>query len=384
VDNFPFPTPPDRANLIKAEALLSHLGALDRNGTISRLGRELHNYPLNPRFAQMLRLSQLHNCIELTIAMVAALDVPEILIPESMLDLQTPVKDEDAIWTEADNQEESRRSARRKAYNAANATLSSLSPNSDALKLFAAIYMYNEADDPEEMCEETFVRSKALKEANQLRQQLTGIVNNLRPGSVGTYTSRLPKPSDKDLNLLRQIVAAGFVDQVAIRADCLPTPPDEYKKPKCAIDVKYETLMASHEGHAEEDEEKFVFLHPSSVLARTAPSKLPRYLIYHRLQRSQNSKEGSLPKTRMHPLTPVSGEQLAVIARGTTLLDVSKPLGKITVIESIEGKDRRQCSVLLSLVGRAGGTGWPLTRKEVIQRREPKEGWVIESYVDAT
>jgi ATP-dependent RNA helicase DHX37/DHR1 len=381
IDNFPFPTPPDRSNLVKAETLLSHLGALDRNGKISRVGRELHNYPLNPRFAQMLRLGQSHNCVELTIAMVAVLDIPEIFIPDSMLDLKTPVQEE-GIWTESDNQDEARRQVRRRAYNTAHAFMASLDPTSDALKLFAAIFLYNESEDKEQVCDENFIRSKALKEANQLRQQLTGIVNmsSLRSGPASVFSSRLSKPSDGDLHLLKQIVAAGFVDQIAIRATCLPTPPPVYKKPKRAIDVKYQTLMPSHDGLADDDDQKFVYLHPSSVLAHVNPTKLPRYIIYHRLQRTQNTNSASSPKTRMHPLTPIGNKQLAVLARNTTLLAVSKPVSMPTILESVDGKDRRRCSVVLSLVGRAGETGWPLLQQDVVQRREPKEGWVIEEY----
>lgn len=383
IDNFPFPTPPDRSSLVKAESLLCHLGALDSNRRITPLGRELHKYPLSPRFAQMLRLGVIHGMVDHAIAMVAALDVAEVFIPDHQLDLRTPEKQESEVWSAADEETETRRTARAKAHTSAHVKMSRLSPTSDAIKLLSAIMTYSQAEDSEAVCEEYFLRAKALKEADQLREQLNGIVKNLH-GNVQklAFAPGLSVPSDKEVNVLRQIVAAGFVDQVAIRADLLPNPPTLERKPKRAIDVRYQTLIPSYDHSTiQSDDEKFVYLHPSSVLAHKNPSKLPSYIIYHRLQRSQTSRPDIIPKIRMLPLTPVSAEQLATLTKATDLLDVSKPRGKITVVPSSDGKERRQCHVDLGLAGRKGDLGWTLVRKEVIQRREPGEGWVVEKFV---
>jgi ATP-dependent RNA helicase DHX37/DHR1 len=384
IDNFPFPTPPERMNLVKAESLLCHLGALDSSRRITNLGRELHKYPLSPRFAQMLRLGVIHGCVDHAIAMVAALDVPEIFIPESLLDLRTPESQERELWTAADEAVEKQRHAHAKAYAQAHHQLSRLSPTSDAVKLLAAIISYSQSQTPDLICDRFFLRAKALKEATQLREQLTNIVKTVHKHGTGTdFKAELSDPSEKAVNILRQIVAAGFVDQVAIRADLLPNPPVSGIKPKRSIDVPYRTLIPSFDiSSIQSEEDKFVYLHPSCLLAHKVVSKLPSYLIYHRLQRSQTTKAGVVLKTRMFPLTPVSGEQLAVLVRGTDLLEISKPRGKITVLPSIGGRERRQCYVDLSVVGRKDDIGWTLARKEVIQKREPREGWIIECFVD--
>ncbi|KAK5167872.1 hypothetical protein LTR04_007069, partial [Oleoguttula sp. CCFEE 6159] len=73
VVNFPFPTPPDRASLAKAEKLLTYLGAIDQAGKITATGRELSAYPLTPRFSRMLLIGQNHNVTAYAIALVAAL-----------------------------------------------------------------------------------------------------------------------------------------------------------------------------------------------------------------------------------------------------------------------------------------------------------------------
>ena len=41
ISNFPFPTPPDKLSIAKAEKLLSYLGALDQGGKVTSLGRDL-------------------------------------------------------------------------------------------------------------------------------------------------------------------------------------------------------------------------------------------------------------------------------------------------------------------------------------------------------
>lgn len=383
VYNFPFPTPPDRSSLVKAEQVLAHLGALGSNGIITALGKELQRYPLNPRVAQMLRLGLMHNCIDLAIAVVAALDVPEIFIPQNIIEhLQTPSNEGDpGLHTK--NQDEMLRDERRKEYNAAHARASRLDPSSDAIKLLTTIYDYSHSPDGKKhaFCAESLLRPKALHEAELLRRQLHHIVRSQHRAKLGSYQSELSTPSAKQIALLRQIVAAGFVDQVAIRADCLPSPPEGERRAKRAGDVRYKTLFASHEGRVEDDGDEFVYVHPSSVLAHVPPKALPRFVVYQSLKRGQE-KEGRKGRVWMMPLTPVSGEQLAVLARGTRLLEVGKPIGRIVVKETMEGWERREVDVVVSLVGEKGGIGWPLARKKAIQRRVVGEGWVVEKWLD--
>ena len=90
----------------------------------------------------------------------------------------------------------------------------------------------------------------------------------------------------------------------------------------------------------------------------------------------------------MHPLTPISGEQLSVLARGTSLLEVGKPLGKIDVLpaggigeKGEKGVERRECEVSLALVGEPGMVGWPLGRRRVVQVRRVGGGWEVERWL---
>jgi ATP-dependent RNA helicase DHX37/DHR1 len=384
VVNFPFPTPPDRDNLQKAENLLSYLGALSPEGRVTKLGHELSLYPLNPRFARMLVMGIAQNLAAETIAMVAALSVPELVIPENKLGLRSPPPQNlEAIRTVTDNVEAEERSRLRKAYNAALAKLSINAKHSDCIKLNNAICAFAHESNSQAFCDDMFLNSKAMREASQLRQQLTSIVRTHRATAIGAYQAKLPAPSEKVVNILVQICAAGFIDQVAMRADLAPVPPDLPRKPKTAIDVPYITLFPSHIGKhkASDASEKYVYIHPSSLLARTSPAKLPGYIIYSHLQRAAPSTVDATrsPKTRMHPLTPVTRPQLVNIALGTPLLQVSKPKGKIVDLERDKDAERRECEVELSLVGEKGGQGWGLGVRRVVQRKNTEtKVWNVE------
>jgi ATP-dependent RNA helicase DHX37/DHR1 len=89
IPNFPFPTPPERATLQKAEKVLIHLGALKSSLTtgaeITDLGRTMALYPVSPRFSRMLISGQQHQCLPYVITMVSALSVGDPFLYEEAL-----------------------------------------------------------------------------------------------------------------------------------------------------------------------------------------------------------------------------------------------------------------------------------------------------------
>ena len=377
VSNFPFPTPPDRQSLAKAEKLLTHIGALSAHGKVTPVGRELSVYPLSPRFSKMLVIGHQHDCMPYTIAMVSALAVPELFTPESQLDLLVRIQDSDSIYSTADRLADESREKRRKEYNRAHSIFSKNSTSSDAIKALTALCAYAYAPDPAAFARDYFLNPKAIKEASTLRHQLSTIVQSNRPGMLPSrYEKCLPQPTSKQLKALEQILASAFIDQVAIRADLAPTAEDIPRKPSRAIDIPYLPLFRSHQGRAEDIIDIAVFLHPSSVLSNSTPKELPHYIIYSHLQRNTPASiEGAKkPRTRMHALASVTGKQITNLARGTPLLEYGKPIGKITELEG----GRRECWVVPELVGEKGGRRWPLPAQKVVQRRENKEGWVLE------
>ncbi|BCS02312.1 ATP-dependent RNA helicase ECM16 [Aspergillus luchuensis] len=383
VINFPFPTPPSREGLAKAEKLLKNLGALTSEGQITQIGNRLSTYPLSPRFGKMLYVGHQHGCMPYVIALVSALAVGDLFVPENQID-PTPAKDDNernGVYTNADRLEDTAREQRHKDYARVHRLFSKHDDTSDALKYLSAICAYGYASDGDAFCEKMFLRAKAFKEATQLRRQLTDIVRSNNPGLVQAYQARLPEPTEKQVKAIKQIITAGFIDNVALRADLAPVPPEMHRTPKRAIDVPYFTLMRSRDGPGLELDEKVVYVHPSSVIAQLSAKEMPQYIVYSHLQQSSPSivSADQTPKIRMYPLATPSGLQLSALAHGTPLIEYGKPIGKTELIEGIP--QRRSCWVIPSLVGEAGGARWPLPAKKVIQRKDAKEGWVIEKFV---
>ena len=364
VINFPFPTPPDRGALVRAEQLLLDLGALAPDTKlITHVGKAMAAFPVSPRYARMLLIGRAQGCLDYVIALVAALAVPELVISESHIDassLEQVKSKTEKIGSDSDDGTASHDnraggvemiidSARLKAYNKAQAVLSVHSRYNDALRLLTAICAAAHASDLEDFARTHFLRAKALSEASQLREQLTRLAKSSKssPKSYRSYEKqnfnpKLPAPSKKVLLTLPQIAAAGFIDCVAQRADFtgLQFP---HRKPKRAIHVPYVLMLQNDETGDEEytscngdgDEgqhRRMVYIHPSSVLSRVSPHTLPQYLVYTHLSRTSDNRtaddaedgvELKIPKQRIriHPLTPITQAQLYGLAQGSSLLE---------------------------------------------------------------
>ncbi|KXT18460.1 hypothetical protein AC579_2229 [Pseudocercospora musae] len=393
VVNFPYPTPPGREQLSQAERLLKNLGAIDsRTGKITDIGKQFINYPVNPRFGRMLVLGKQNNVLIYTIALVAGLATGDLFIPQPQMQ-RDELADEDSddgrrgkANTLADTQAEKRR----QAYGRAMANLASQDDRSDAIKVLTAVAAHAQAESQgyaSSFCAENFLREKAMSEAQQLRRQLHDIMRrHVDDPSTVAFTQTLSPPSDREKSVLKQIVAAGYIDQVAIRRDLLPNAVSTGRKPRRAIEVPYKTLMPSKididESASLQDQElqKSVFVHASSVLARLSLSEMPSFAVYSNLSRATSSHVGEAQKrTRMHPLCAVSQKQLAILAEGSPLLEIGKPLGKIEEL----GTSKRQCWVGVALrdPSAVGTMGWPLGAWKVVQTRKGKD-WIIEKVLD--
>ncbi|KAH7152183.1 P-loop containing nucleoside triphosphate hydrolase protein [Dactylonectria estremocensis] len=379
VVNFPFPTPPDRRALAKSEKLLTYLSALSSTGQVTQIGTTMSVFPLSPRFARILLVGHLHDCLPYTIALVAGLSAAEVFIPENQAIPTLAAKDDDAIRTAADIIAEDRQAMVRKMYNEVQKNFCFLDDRSDAIKLLQVVGEF--AHEPtEQWCESHFVRLKVLKEIQQLRRQITELLRtNVSVFTNLKFQDKLDPPSSKQVAALKQMVAAGFIDQVAIRADLAPNPPEHYRKPRRAIDVPYIPLIPIHTS-SEVESDASVYIHPSSPLAHRSIQECPEYIVYSYLQRATQSIDTEKrPKTRMHALTDVTGGQLAGLAKGTPLITYGKPIKELKSTTSADGTTTRECFVVPYLrAENTGGQGWPLPAKKVKQKKLPGRGWVVE------
>ncbi|OWP01915.1 hypothetical protein B2J93_4765 [Marssonina coronariae] len=371
VVNFPFPTPPDRQSLASSEKLLAYLSALSPTGQITPTGSTMTIFPVAPRFARILLVGHLHDCLPYTIALVAGLSAPDFFMAENQVVPAAAVRDEDSYFTSADRLEEDRHNAVRRQFNKVHRDFCFLDDKSDAIKLLQVVGEF--AHEPTEAwCKAHFVHFKVLKEIMQLQKQITVLLRDNIAAFAGLkFQDKLDPPTVKQVKALKQMVAAGFIDHIAMRADLSPNPPETRRKPGRAIDVPYLTLSPSH--IERDDGEKAVYIHPSSPLAHVSPQECPEYIVYSYLQRAAPAaaRPEKIPKTRMHALTDITGGQLAALAKGTPLLHYGKPLKEVMpTMKNENNANVRECWVIPYL--RAAGTGsigWPLpARKKGIGR----------------
>ncbi|KAK5993486.1 putative ATP-dependent RNA helicase DHR1 [Cladobotryum mycophilum] len=379
VVNFPFPTPPDRRSLANAEKLLTYLSAISTSGQVTKVGTTMSVFPLSPRFARILLVGHLHDCLPYTIALVAGLSAAEVYLHENQAIPALTAKEDTAIRTTADVIAEDRQANVRRMFNQVHKNFCFLDDKSDAIKLLQVVGEF--AHEPtEQWCESHFVRYKVLKEIQQLRRQITDLLRtNIASFKNIKYQDKLDPPSPKQVSALKQMAAAGFIDQVAIRADLAPNPPEQFRKPRRAIDVPYIPLIPLNGSGSSED--PCVYIHPTSPLAHLSPQECPEYIIYAFLQRATPSGVDSnkKPKARMHSLTDVTAGQLAGLAKGTPLLTYGKPIKEVKAPSLTDGATTRECWVIPYLrAENTPGQGWPLSAQKVKQKKVAGKGWVVE------
>lgn len=337
-------------------------------------------FPLSPRFSKILIIGQQHGCLPYIIAIVAALTVGEVFIPEHQLDISEPEERGDSPPDNETMIQRTQRANRRKEYGRAHRNFSRLDTTCDALKLLSVVCAYEYEKRPAEFCDRNFVRLRGMQEIHKLRQQITNIIKVNCPGVMGSFESKIVPPTTLQVKAIKQIVATGFIDQVAIRADLVPNSTFKLGQTssKKVTDVPYMTLFASstiyQPQNSSNSQDIAVYIHPTSILA--SQSSYPEYLVYSELKKSMSATG----KVRMRPLTSVTGSQLAALAKNTPLVTYSKPLDHVPPkVLPDSGGNRRECWVIPRIGGAIGnsGLGWPLPAKKVIQKTDGVK-WVME------
>ncbi|KAK3378298.1 P-loop containing nucleoside triphosphate hydrolase protein [Podospora didyma] len=377
VVNFPFPTPPERQSLIKAEKLLTYLSAISPSGQITPIGSTMSIFPLSPRFARILLVGHLHDCLPYTIALVAGMSAGEVYVSEHQAIPAASVPTEE-YRTNEDVIADDRRAKLRQAFNMVHKNFCFLDDKSDAIKLLQVVGEF--AHDPtESWCTSHFVRFKVLKEIKQLQNQIVQLLKTNIPAFANLKVpDTLDPPSTKQVQALKQMVASGFIDQVAIRADKSPTPPEMYRKPRRAIDVAYLPLVPLEGEQKLDPADRLVYIHPSSPLAHLSVEECPDYIVYAYLQKAGNTRaDGLKPKTRMHAMTDLTAGQLASLAKGTPLISYGKPIKEVKS-PNPDDKTREVWVIPYLRAYGASGLGWPLPARKVTQRKVAGIGWIVE------
>ncbi|TFL01831.1 P-loop containing nucleoside triphosphate hydrolase protein [Pterulicium gracile] len=313
VMKFPFPTPPERTSLRKAEKTLTNLGALKPENSfkssepaITDLGRSMSLFPLSPRFSRMLVSGQQRGCLPYVITLVSALSVGDPFLREETIgDNDNGDSDvEEASTSGTREQQELRRRTRKEFFKMLHIHASLGNYSSDDLRLLSVVGAYEFAGGGHQFCATHFVRPKAMEEIHKLRAQISNIVQANFTGMDALFSANLTPPTEIQLKIIRQLLCAGFIDQVAIRKDRIDALSSERG-------TKYSTSKGVAYRAAGVDED--VFIHPSSILFGHAA---PEFVVYREIMRTS--------RPWMKGLTVINPAWLATIGKDT-LCTFSKP-----------------------------------------------------------
>ncbi|KAI8847111.1 putative ATP dependent RNA helicase [Chytridium lagenaria] len=171
--NFPFMDPPPIQTMITAMELLFQLGALDSEGLITRLGRKMSEFPLEPSLSKMLILSVDLGCSDEILSIVAMLSVQNIFYRP---------KEKQGV---ADQK-------KAKFHQ----------PEGDHLTLLAVYNGWKASKFSNPWCYENFVQARSLKRAQDIRKQMLGIMDRYKQDIVScgrNYNKKDPQEGYKTM-----------------------------------------------------------------------------------------------------------------------------------------------------------------------------------------
>ncbi|GER51430.1 ATP-dependent RNA helicase [Striga asiatica] len=205
--SFDFMDPPAAQALISAMEQLYSLGALDEEGLLTKLGRKMAEFPLDPPLSKMLLASVDLGCSDEILTIIAMITTGNIFYRPREKQAQADQK-------------------RAKFFQ----------PEGDHLTLLAVYEAWKAKNFSGPWCFENFVQSRSLRRAQDVRKQLLSIMDKYKLDVVS---------AGKNFQKIRKAIAAGFFYHAA-RKD-----PQE----------GYRTLV----------ENQVVYIHPSSALFQRQP-----------------------------------------------------------------------------------------------------------------
>lgn len=204
---FDFMDPPPVATMVGALESLHALGALDEEGLLTRLGRKMAEFPLEPNLSKMLILSVDLGCSE------------EILTITAMLSVENP------FYRPKDKQAQA--DMRKAKFHQA---------EGDHLTLLTVYKGWEAARFSNPWCFENFLQARSMRRAQDVRKQLVTIMDRYRLLLIS---------AGKDYKIICKAICAGFFTNAAKKD------PQE----------GYRTLV----------DQNPVYIHPSSALFNKNP-----------------------------------------------------------------------------------------------------------------
>eukprot|EP01130_Rhizamoeba_saxonica_P009796 TRINITY_DN3996_c0_g2_i1.p1 TRINITY_DN3996_c0_g2~~TRINITY_DN3996_c0_g2_i1.p1 ORF type:complete len:490 (-),score=108.47 TRINITY_DN3996_c0_g2_i1:30-1499(-) len=169
---FDFMDPPPADTLIRALEQLYALGALNDRGALTKLGRRMAEFPLDPLLSKTILASEKYSCSE------------EILTICSMLSVNN------AIFYQPKDKKVHAEHARKNFFR----------PFGDHLTLLNVYNSWVETEYSKQWCFENFIQYRSMKRANDVRDQLVGLLERVE----------IELESSDDNQAIRKAVTSGF------------------------------------------------------------------------------------------------------------------------------------------------------------------------------
>eukprot|EP01116_Phalansterium_solitarium_P013330 TRINITY_DN306_c0_g2_i1.p1 TRINITY_DN306_c0_g2~~TRINITY_DN306_c0_g2_i1.p1 ORF type:complete len:1054 (+),score=452.61 TRINITY_DN306_c0_g2_i1:90-3251(+) len=170
--HFDFMDPPPAESLIRALEQLYALGALNDRGELTKLGRRMAEFPLDPMLSKMIIASEKYNCSEEAITICSMLGVGNAIFYRP--------KD--------------------KAIHADNARINFFKPGGDHLTLLNVYNQWVETDYSVQWCFENFIQHRSMRRARDIRDQLKGLLERVE----------IEPTSNEEIVPIQKAVTAGF------------------------------------------------------------------------------------------------------------------------------------------------------------------------------
>jgi len=179
--HFDFMDPPAPETLMRALELLNYLGALDDDGNLTDLGAVMSEFPLDPQLSKALVSSHKYKCSQEVLTIVAMLSVQQCFMRPK--DKQKEADEAKARFSHEDG---------------------------DHLTFLNVYHAYKNNNDDASWCYENYVNARAMKQADNVREQLSRIMRRFEIPLVATNFN----DADYYTNI-RKAIASGFFMQVA-------------------------------------------------------------------------------------------------------------------------------------------------------------------------
>lgn len=183
--HFDFMDPPAPETLMRALELLNYLGALDDEGEMTELGRQMSDLPLDPQLAKLIITSPDYGCSEEILTIVACMSVPQLFMRP------------------------------REAAKAADAAKAQFSQSdSDHITLLQAYAAYSAVPkfERKNWCWDNFINERSMVSAENVRRQLVGIMRKL---DLPLITSDARGNGSYHTTAIRKALTSGMFMQVA-------------------------------------------------------------------------------------------------------------------------------------------------------------------------